>query len=91
MLRPQGYLTVTAPEAKPLERDTASCKHCGAVMIVKPGTSATIYLLPRADGSFAEEPGAFCRNCMGPVCLRCHDVGTCVPFERWLERMEARR
>jgi hypothetical protein len=27
---------------------------------------------------------------MRPVCLACHDLGTCTPWERQLEAMEAK-
>lgn len=91
MRRPQGYLVVAAPDAPALERDTIQCGHCQKIVAVKPGTASTVYMIPRRDGSFKEEPGAFCRVCMRPVCLPCHDIGTCTPFERQLERLEARR
>jgi len=90
MRRPQGYLTIVAPESRTIERDTCQCCHCNRIVVVKPGSAETIYLLPNRDGSWREEPGASCRLCMGPVCLPCHDLGVCIPFEKQLERMEAR-
>ena len=89
MLRPQGYAQIIEP-VQIVERDTASCGHCNRVIFVKPGTATTVYLIQHRDGHWTEEPGAFCRVCMRPVCLRCHDIGTCVPVERLLERLEAR-
>lgn len=35
------------------------------------------------------EAGAFCRTCMAPVCLPCHAMGTCLPWERQMEILEA--
>lgn len=88
MRRPQGFLTITG-ERSLIERDTATCGHCGKIVVVKPGSATTVYLIPHRDGSWHEEPGAGCRVCMRPVCLPCHDVGVCVPFEKRLERYEA--
>lgn len=85
-----GYLVVTDPHAPLRERDTLACRHCQRVIEVKPGTAATVYLIPDARGAYHEESGAFCRNCMGPVCLPCDVDGRCLPFERRLEQMEAR-
>lgn len=90
MRRPQGYATFTSPDAPTIERDTAQCCHCNAIIFVKPGSGTTVYLIPQMTGPDIEEPGAACRRCMKPVCLRCHDLGRCVPFERKIERMEAR-
>ena len=86
----RGYATVVS-DARLWERDTVSCGHCAAVIFVKPGTASTTYLLPHRDGRWTEEPGAFCRVCMRPVCLRCHAHGACLPLERWLSQQEARR
>ena len=73
-----------------LELDSLQCGHCNTVVFVKPGTATTVYLIQHRDGRWTEEAGAFCRCCMRPVCLRCHDVGSCLPLERWLEEQETR-
>lgn len=87
----QGYVSITMPEAAgPIERDTITCKHCQRIVFVKPGTASTVYLFPQVDGPDKEEPGAFCRTCMAPICLHCLHKGTCTPFERQIEQMEAR-
>ncbi len=86
----RGYAFMTAPDAQIWERDTITCGHCSRVVYVKPGTATTVYLLPHSDGRWTEEAGAFCRSCMKPVCLACHDVGTCLPLEKWLAQQEAR-
>lgn len=37
-----------------------------------------------------DDPGGFCRLCMRPTCTRCGMRGACMPFERRLEKLEAR-
>lgn len=95
MLRPQGYATWTDPDAPLVERDTATCGHCNCIVHVKPGTASTVYLLPPPVGApigapWTEAPGAGCFICGKPVCLACYADGRCRPWERQLERMEAR-
>lgn len=89
MLRPHGYTQVfgSGPLA---EADTCQCGHCSGHVFVKPGTASTVYLIHHRDGRTTEEPGAFCRVCMSHICLKCHDVGRCVPFEKQIEQWEAR-
>jgi hypothetical protein len=88
--RPQGYATIVSPDAPMIERDSCQCGHCSGVVLVKPGTGATVYVFPQVNGPDKEEPGAFCRRCMRPVCLTCHAKGRCVPFEKMIDRLEAR-
>lgn len=90
MRRPQGYATFTSPDAPLVERDTALCCHCNAIIFVKPGSALTVYLIPQMSGPDTEAPGASCYQCMKPVCLKCHSRGRCLPFERKIERQEAR-
>lgn len=90
MRRPQGYATFTAPDGPVVERDTAQCCHCNAIIFVKPGSAATVYLTPRFGAPDQEEAGASCYRCLRPVCLSCHAAGRCRPFERQIEQMEAR-
>ena len=73
------------------EMDTCKCVHCQAHIFVKPGSALTVYLIPDPLhlGAFTEEPGAWCRNCVGPVCLRCHHIGICDPYMRQIERSES--
>lgn len=90
MRRPQGYATFTSPDAPTTERDTCTCAHCNAIVFVKPGMGPSVYLIPQVGAPDREEPGAGCRRCMKPICLRCYVSGRCTPFERQIERMEAR-
>jgi hypothetical protein len=88
-VKPTGYAMWTDPEQPLLERDTLSCGHCGAVVFVKPGTGATVYLRwSVSQHRWIEEAGAGCRMCMSAVCLPCERDGRCLPLERRLEQME---
>jgi hypothetical protein len=93
MLRSDGYAILVDPDqGQPIEWDTAACGHCERVIFTKPNQAATVYLVqhPITGAFLGEEAGAFCRVCMRPVCLPCHAVGRCVPWERRLDAMEAR-
>ena len=91
MLRPHGYVTIVEPEKPTTEIDCCSCGHCHAIILTKAGSASTVYLLPTlTPHRYREEPGAFCRVCMRPVCLACHALGRCTPWEKRLERSEAR-
>lgn len=91
MRSPTGYATVVEPDRPLVEYDTTTCGHCQRVIFTKPGTAATTYLIvDRRTLQWQEEPGAFCRVCMRPVCLHCHDLGRCTPWEKMLEASEAR-
>lgn len=85
-----GYATITEPDKQPQEWDTVNCRHCGRVIFIKPGSASTVYLIQHRDRRWTEEPGAGCRLCHGPVCLPCHDIGTCTPLEKKLAEMERR-
>ena len=91
----KGYATIVEPDRPILQFDTIQCGHCDTVVQLKPGSGITVYLIFAGfDGSrpiWTEEMGAFCRVCMRPVCLACHDIGSCTPFEKQLERMERGR
>lgn len=91
MRSPGGYAQFVDPDHPLVERDTCLCSHCGRVIFVKPHTASTVYLIVNPQTlQWQEEPGAFCRVCMTPVCLACHDRGGCTPWERQMEQSEAR-
>ncbi len=77
MRRPQGYATTTEPGKADVEEDTFTCCHCNMI----------VFVAARADPS---EFGGFCRMCMSHICPGCATEGTCKPFEKKLEEMEAR-
>lgn len=93
----RGYVTITDPDKPLFERDTITCGHCQKIVFVKPGTACTVYLIPirpkdehdlEVIGRYLEEAGAFCAVCQRPICLPCHDVGTCRTWEQLIESME---
>jgi hypothetical protein len=89
MRRPGGYVTITSPDDL-VEFDTTMCQHCQRHILVKPGHGNTVYLIPLPNGQYVEEPGAWCGRCHGPICLPCHENGTCLPWEKYLEKIEAK-
>lgn len=66
-----GYAKVDdrASGGRLFECDTASCRHCQAV----------IYVVRR------QRQGAWCMRCGGPVCFACARSGRCEPFFKQVE------
>jgi len=90
-MKVHGYATIVEPEKRIVEFDVLTCHHCQRQIFVKPRTGATVYLrYNRRTHMWREDAGSFCRQCMEPVCLSCHVLGTCTPWEQQLDRMEAR-
>ena len=77
MRRPGGYAYSFSPDGAHQEVDTFTCFHCNRVVHVKPKCSP-------------DELGGMCRLCMKMICPACVDLGSCDPFEKKLERIEAR-
>ena len=90
VFRPKGYSVVTDPDEGITEHDTITCVHCQMIVFVKPGSGYTIYLIYQGNGKYREEPGAFCGKCMKPICIKCHNNGHCIPWEKKLERIESK-
>jgi hypothetical protein len=77
MRRPQGYAIIMDPSMpQPIERDTFTCFHCNTIVLIEPPPAPPV--------------GGFCRLCMRDICTKCTDYGACTPFEKKLEKMEAR-
>lgn len=74
--REQGVAEWTYAAGRIVARPTLTCAHCNRVTIIE-------------QGAKAEDCGGFCLKCMAPTCTGCTGKG-CTPFERELERMEAR-
>ena len=77
----RGYARETGPDGFRKEVDTFTCGHCQRVIFVKPG--------PSSGGI------DMCRVCMRMICGHCFAAlsapgGRCDPFEKKLERSEAR-
>ena len=92
MRNPGGYAVITSPEAGvanfdrrqrleigegTTEIDSFTCFHCNSV----------VHVLTRQDPTTI---GGLCKQCMKLICPKCTDEGSCVPFEKKLERWEAR-
>lgn len=73
----QGYAVIVDPSAPLVEMDTITCCHCQRVVVIK------------ASADVLEKTG-WCMRCMKATCGPCADLGKCTPFEKHLERMEAR-
>ena len=71
-----GLGTLTGPYGEIQEKPTFTCAHCQNVRRVEP------YCDPA-------DLGGLCKICMGVVCEKCVG-GPCDPFEKKLERQEAR-
>lgn len=100
MRRPNGYATISDPATRVVEYDTTGCGHCQAIIFTKPGSASTVYLLPYVPqsptdlhvlGRWQEEPGAFCRICMHPICLRCYRISltALIPCTYWERQFDA--
>lgn len=70
-----GLSTFTGPDGT-VEIKTFTCCHCNRIFDVPPKDSP--------------ETG-FCSQCHARECLRCARKNKCVPFEKKLERYEARQ
>lgn len=78
MRKPGGYSIIVDPAFNnPTEADTFTCRHCNTVVRVK----------PMCDPA---EMGGRCTLCDKLICKHCVGKG-CDPFEKKLERLEARR
>ena len=73
----KGHFSIVGtllPNQEP-EGDTAMCAHCQKHWRIRPGSGMK---------------RGFCMNCNGPTCGKKHCEEHCVPFEKAIERMEAR-
>lgn len=77
MRNPHGYLTINEPDKPLIEHDTFTCGHCNKIVIVPHKAKAS-------------DCGGFCLCCMTTICSNCEKQGSCTPFEKKLEKMEAR-
>lgn len=82
MRQPQGYSIITGPGPGAGEQDTFTCAHCGCVKFVAPMARA-------------EDMGGICHLCGDKhrpsfICDKPECHARCDPFEKKLERWEAR-
>ena len=80
MSRRFGYLIEQGPGGVANECDTATCGHCQFVM----------QLPPAPHGQVIVRVASPCGMCGKFICDRCHAKGECVPWEKEMERREAR-
>lgn len=59
------------------EQDSFTCGHCSKIVLVG----------PKQKG---EDIGGMCKICYNLICGPCADLGICEPFEKKLEKQEAR-
>ncbi|WP_445490181.1 hypothetical protein [Rhodopseudomonas sp. RCAM05734] len=77
MFRPDGVFICTDAEGRETHTDSYQCGHCGMHNVVRTKTRDT-------------DIGGWCRVCTSNVCPRCLVSGRCDPFEKAIERVEAR-
>lgn len=77
MARHLGYSISQGPDGQVDEHDTFTCGHCQVIVEV-------------ARRARPEDMGGLCKICMKLVCVRCNAQGTCTPWEKQMEKMEAR-
>lgn len=72
-----GYVLTTGGDGRDEEHDTIACYHCQRHIPIPPG--------PPRDDLFG-----VCWSCSKFVCPPCANKRTCEPWEKQLERIEAR-
>ena len=79
MLQRTGYAVIADPDARRVEMDTVTCGHCQRIV-------------PLHDRAGKRRAGVLvhCYQCDTHTCVPCAEAGRCLPFERKLERLEAR-
>jgi hypothetical protein len=77
MQRAANYGIITDPVAGISEQDSFTCNHCSHVVTVMPRQRP-------------EDLGGLCKQCMQLICPRCVDKMICEPWERKMEKIEAR-
>lgn len=84
-----GYATIVDPtSSRTVEMDTITCAHCQRLVFLHDTTGRR----KRAEDVNAgkHDPGGFCRCCKSNICGPCADKGTCTPFMKKIEAIEAR-
>lgn len=77
MRRATNYSVLTDPTLGTVEQDSFTCGHCQKIITVQ----------PRQKG---EDIGGMCKVCMGLICPVCVDKMECVPWEKKMEKIEAK-
>lgn len=77
MERANNYSVAVTPYGRELEYDSFTCFHCQQIMMVKPRQKP-------------EDLGGLCKVCMQLICPACVGKMTCDPWQKKMERMEAK-
>lgn len=77
MRNASGYAVLSSPTGHKHEADTFTCAHCNKIVMVQ----------PKCDPA---DLGGFCKQCTKLVCPECYGIGSCTPWEKQMEEMEAR-
>jgi len=77
MRNPGGTAEWAHANGRKVTRDTYTCGHCNNVKFVEPKQDPTTL-------------GGLCKMCMKHICPDCCKAPKCDPFEKKLERIEAR-
>jgi hypothetical protein len=77
MRKPGGLFITSHGDGSVTEVDSFTCGHCNRPVAVP------VKQRP-------EDIGGLCKQCMSMTCPRCTAAGHCTPFEKELERQEAR-
>lgn len=91
MIRPQGYAVTQQPGKADVEEDTLTCAHCNLIIFLPAG-----FILPADLVRKCTSCDRFvCADCGGNAIVFDDQTGrveqaACDPFEKKLERMEAR-
>jgi hypothetical protein len=89
MLNAPAYSEIIRPGERSIEHDSTVCKHCGRIMLMKPGFGSKPFMVVmRADGTHYEREAGFCRNCYGHICPVCDGKG-CKPYLAKIDEDEA--
>lgn len=90
----EGHISITGPYGEVVELKTATCGHCGKILMVPIGGDSLgkmseqsyidAFLEPRKDEAHV------CHQCWSIVCDHCHAAGFCKPLVKQLDEIEAR-
>lgn len=75
--RTKGAVLIKMPGQAEVEIRTFTCVHCNGFVMIPAGAAA-------------DQCGGFCGLCFAPICGACAKSGKCTPFEKRLEKIEAR-
>lgn len=88
----EGHFSVTGPYGEVVELKTATCGHCGKIIMVPQSGDSLgrlseqsyidAFLEPKKDEAHV------CHQCWSIQCDQCHALGYCSPLVKKLEQIE---